>query len=57
MLPLDLDGMALRSLRALCGTDCAARIVWSRWCDRGSSASRARWQSTDATIADGSWVR
>lgn len=54
MLPLDLDGAALRSLRALCGTDCAARIVWSRWgvtvAIVGIAGTVA--QSTAATIAD-----
>lgn len=54
MLPLDLDGAALRSLRALCGTDYAARIVWSRWgvtvAVVGIAGTVA--QSTDATIAD-----
>jgi len=51
---LDLDGAALRSLRALCGTDYAARIVWSRWgvtvAVVGIAGTVA--QSTDATIAD-----
>jgi len=54
MLPLDLDGAALRSLRALCGTDYAARIAWSRWGVTvalvGVAGTVA--QSTDATIAD-----
>lgn len=53
-LPLDLDGAALRSLRALCGTDYAARIAWSRWgvtvAVVGVAGTVA--QSTDATIAD-----
>lgn len=53
-LPLDLDGAALRSLRALCGTDYAARIAWSRWgvtvAVVGVAGTMA--QSTDATIAD-----
>ena len=54
MLPLDLDGAALRSLRALCDTDYAARIAWSRWgvtvAVVGVAGTVA--QSTDATIAD-----
>ena len=54
VLPLDLDGAALRSLRALCGTDYAARIVWSRWgvtvAIVGIAGTVA--QSTAATIAD-----
>ena len=54
MLPLDLDGAALRSLRALCAADYAARIVWSRWGVTvalvGVAGTVA--QSTDATIAD-----
>lgn len=54
MLPLDLDGAALRSLRALCGTDYAARIAWSRWGVTvalvGVTGMVA--QSTDATLAD-----
>ena len=54
VLPLDLDGAALRSLHALCGTDYAARIVWSRWgvtvAVVGVAGTVA--QSTDATIAD-----
>ena len=54
MLPLDLDGAALRSLRALCGTDYAARIVWSRWGVTVALVGVAGVvaQSTDATIAD-----
>ena len=54
VLPLDLDGAALRSLRALCGTDYAARIAWSRWgvtvAVVGIAGTVA--QSTAATIAD-----
>ena len=54
MLPLDLDGAALRSLRALCAADYAARIAWSRWgvtvAVVGIAGPVA--QSTDATIAD-----
>lgn len=54
VLPLDLDGAALRSLRALCGTDYAARIAWSRWGVTvalvGVTGMVA--QSTDATLAD-----
>ena len=54
MLPLDLDGAALRSLRALCAADYAARIVWSRWGVTvalvGIAGTVA--QSTAATIAD-----
>ena len=53
-LPLDLDGAALRSLRALCGGDYAARIAWSRWgvtvAVVGLDGVVA--QSTDATVAD-----
>lgn len=53
-LPLDLDGAALRSLRALCAADYAARIVWSRWGVTvalvGIAGTVA--QSTAATIAD-----
>ena len=53
-LPLDLDGAALRALRALCAADYAARIVWSRWGVTvalvGIAGTVA--QSTDATIAD-----
>ena len=54
MLPLDLDGAALRSLRALCAADYAARIAWSRWgvtvAVVGIAGTVA--QSTAATIAD-----
>ena len=53
-LPLDLDGAALRALRALCAADYAARIAWSRWGVTvalvGVTGMVA--QSTDATIAD-----